>query len=226
MIFVKALGASCGALSLVTWLPQLRLSILTRKVDDISRYFLVWVLLGIECWIYYGLRIHSSSLTVSQGVNGVLLLMMVSLKYRADRRFRHTMIIFLAPPALALALVVWGPVVSVDIVGLVGAVLALTAWIPQVVRSWRLRRAADLSLFFLAIALVTNLGYMLYGFLVGATSLLWSQLTNIVIVSALIGFKLWVERTANPFEKNSIMLSRLEELANNKAVHRGRSSPG
>ncbi|MBE7410538.1 MAG: SemiSWEET transporter [Leptospiraceae bacterium] len=48
------IGYIAGLLTTIAFVPQMLKVILTRKTTDVSRNMYIVLILGISCWIYYG----------------------------------------------------------------------------------------------------------------------------------------------------------------------------
>jgi MtN3 and saliva related transmembrane protein len=81
---------------------------------------------------------------------------------------------------------------EIDLVATIGGaatVLAVVSLVPQVVRTWRRRSAADLSASWLMIALSSMLLWIAYGTLLSAWALVLANGATLVLVILLLGMK-------------------------------------
>lgn len=76
----------------------------------------------------------------------------------------------------------------IDAIGYTAGLLAVISFIPQVVKTFRTKRADDLSIPMLLLTLATNLLYVLYGLLLG----LYPIVVMIGIMSGIITFQLYL----------------------------------
>ncbi len=53
---------------------------------------------------------------------------------------------------------------TIDIIGLIGAILSGVTFFPQVYRTWKLKSARDLSLSMILIILLSNVTWLIYAF--------------------------------------------------------------
>lgn len=79
---------------------------------------------------------------------------------------------------------------SVEFIGYVAAALTTAAFAPQVWRTWRTRRAQDLSLTMLALMSSGNALWALYGLGVGAGPLVAANVVTLSLVLTLLAMKL------------------------------------
>jgi MtN3 and saliva related transmembrane protein len=89
-----------------------------------------------------------------------------------------------------------GPLVSTDLVGAMAAALTTAAFVPQVVKVWRSRSAADLSL---ATLLVFSLGlllWLLYGIRLGSVPVIGANVVTLGLNLAILGLKYRYDRRA------------------------------
>jgi MtN3 and saliva related transmembrane protein len=79
---------------------------------------------------------------------------------------------------------------SITFIGLAAATLTTIAFVPQVVRAWRTRSTADISLpMFLILALGITL-WLIYGALIRDLPLIVANLATLVLVLAILFLKL------------------------------------
>jgi len=86
---------------------------------------------------------------------------------------------------------------SVEFIGYVAAILTTAAFAPQVWRTWRTRRAQDLSLAMLGLMSSGNALWALYGVGVGAWPLVAANVFTLTLVLMLLAMKLG-QRPAAP----------------------------
>ncbi|PXX59332.1 uncharacterized protein with PQ loop repeat [Nocardia tenerifensis] len=189
-LWIEAIGTVSGAISLVAWLPQLKLTWQTRKAGDISWSYLVAVVASIQCWVHYGSLKGSASLVATQVVGGALVGALMVFKVRADRDTGAAVRVAAASVAVAAVILSARGQVPVEFIGTVGGCIALAAWLPQLARTYRTRSAADLSLAYLLAGLSSSAGFILYGLLIDSASLIVTQIPNCGLVVSLILLKL------------------------------------
>lgn len=73
--------------------------------------------------------------------------------------------------------------------GLIAACLTTGAWIPQLVRTWRLRSARDLSWAYLTTTMVGLASWLVYGVSRGDLALLGANAVSLTLVLTLSTFK-------------------------------------
>ncbi len=79
---VNLLGLAAGALTTISFVPQVMKTWRTRRADDVSLGMLLLFLLGVTLWEIYGLTIGAMPVIVANGVTLPLALTMVVLKLR------------------------------------------------------------------------------------------------------------------------------------------------
>jgi len=84
----------------------------------------------------------------------------------------------------------------VVVLGTVASFLSMISLMPQVVRTWRTRSAGDISLGWLAIALVSMVLWAMYGLMVEAMAIVWANALTFVQASFILAIKLRTLRTA------------------------------
>ena len=81
------------------------------------------------------------------------------------------------------------------LIGSVGAVCTTGAFVPQVVRVWRLKRADEISLAtFLAFAVGTSV-WLVYGFLIDSIPVIVANGATLVLALTIVVLKLSYDRT-------------------------------
>ena len=78
----------------------------------------------------------------------------------------------------------------VTILAIAASVLSTVSLMPQVIRTWRTRSAADISAMWLIVALLSMLLWMSYGSLVGAQAIVWANGLTFLQASFLLVIKL------------------------------------
>lgn len=77
-----ALGLAAGALTTVAFLPQVIRTWRTKSAKDLSLPMLAAFTVGVACWFFYGIRIDSMPITLTNGVTFILAGMNLILKLR------------------------------------------------------------------------------------------------------------------------------------------------
>ena len=78
----------------------------------------------------------------------------------------------------------------VEAVGGIAGVLTTSAFVPQVVRTWRTRSARDFSLGLLGLLVAGNCLWLAYGVLTGSAALMAANLMTLPLAVYLLGMKL------------------------------------
>jgi MtN3 and saliva related transmembrane protein len=82
----------------------------------------------------------------------------------------------------------------IDVLGVAGAVLSTISLMPQVVHTWRTRSAADISAAWLVMALVSTVIWMVYGNLIGARAVIWTNAICFAQCAYILFIKLQIAR--------------------------------
>lgn len=92
LIAIKLVGFLAGALTTVSFLPQVVKSLRTRHMGDFNLLFIVLMLAGLVLWTVYGFMLGQLPLIVANGVTIALNLILLWLKLDdvARRRRRKT----------------------------------------------------------------------------------------------------------------------------------------
>jgi MtN3 and saliva related transmembrane protein len=85
---------------------------------------------------------------------------------------------------------------TISIVGSISAVLTTAAFVPQVVRVWRLRDARDTSLPTFAIFSVGLIGWLVYGLLVASIPIVAANAVTFGLAVAILGLKIQFDHPA------------------------------
>jgi len=67
----------------------------------------------------------------------------------------------------------------VAILGTVGTTLSALSLVPQTIKTWRTRSAADISAGWLVLALISMLVWIAYGIIGGAQAVIWSNVLTL-----------------------------------------------
>ena len=63
--YIDLFGFLAAFLTTIAFLPQLYKTWETRSADDVSLIMLILFIIGLLCWIIYGLKIHSIPILVA-----------------------------------------------------------------------------------------------------------------------------------------------------------------
>jgi MtN3 and saliva related transmembrane protein len=75
-------------------------------------------------------------------------------------------------------------------VGYIAGTLTTVSFVPQVVRSWRLRETKDISLLMIFLFAIGDFLWMLYGIWTGSAPIIVANLVTFGLVLFLLGMKL------------------------------------
>ena len=87
---------------------------------------------------------------------------------------------------------------AVTLLGAAGTGFSVVSLIPQVLKTWRTRRADDISAGWLVFALLSMLVWVVYGSLVGAPAIVWANALTFVQAAFILGMKWRGERALAP----------------------------
>jgi MtN3 and saliva related transmembrane protein len=79
---------------------------------------------------------------------------------------------------------------GVTIVGLIAATLTTVSFIPQVVRTWRLKETRDISLWMFLLFAMGIFLWMVYGFLIGDLPVIAANIATLFLVMIILYFKI------------------------------------
>jgi len=82
---VHTLGYAAGFLTTVSCVPQVLKSWRSRSVHDLSLLMLVLLLVGLVCWVVYGLQVNDGPILITNGASFVLWASVLWLKLRNPR---------------------------------------------------------------------------------------------------------------------------------------------
>jgi MtN3 and saliva related transmembrane protein len=71
-ITTMALGSVAGTLTTLSFLPQVIRTWRTKSAEDLSLPMLAASTVGLACWLFYGIRIDSLPIIVTNGVTFIL----------------------------------------------------------------------------------------------------------------------------------------------------------
>ncbi|KAF0196130.1 MAG: hypothetical protein FD166_2615 [Bacteroidetes bacterium] len=67
---------------------------------------------------------------------------------------------------------------NIEIIGITAGILSCITFMPQVVKTWRLKSARDISPVMFVVAMVSTLLWLVYGILIGSFSMIF---TNVIV---------------------------------------------
>ena len=79
---------------------------------------------------------------------------------------------------------------AADLIGAIATVLAVLSLVPQVLKTWRTRSAADLSASWLMIALASMILWIAYGALLSAWAIVVANGATLLLALALLAMKI------------------------------------
>jgi MtN3 and saliva related transmembrane protein len=85
---------------------------------------------------------------------------------------------------------------SIELIGLLGALLSSITFIPQVVRTWQIKSAGDLSMGMLLIVFSSTMVWLVYGFALNLLPVIIANGIIFVLSLVLIYFKIKFKPTA------------------------------
>ncbi len=86
----------------------------------------------------------------------------------------------------------------VTVVGSISATLTTAAFVPQVVRVWRLKDARDISFVTFSVFAVGLVGWVVYGVLTSSIPVVAANSLTLVLALAILTLKLRFDRTPAP----------------------------
>jgi MtN3 and saliva related transmembrane protein len=88
----------------------------------------------------------------------------------------------------------WTP----TLVGSIGAVCTTGAFVPQVLRVWRLRRAEEISLTTFSVFALGTLVWLIYGFIIDSVPVIAANGATLVLALTIVALKLNYDRAQRP----------------------------
>ncbi|MEO5362875.1 MAG: SemiSWEET family transporter [Magnetococcus sp. DMHC-8] len=76
-----------------------------------------------------------------------------------------------------------------ELFGWLATLLSVPSLLPQIWKTWRTRSARDLSFLWLAMALLGTVSWTIYGLLLPATAVMWSNLLGSLLLLGLLLMK-------------------------------------
>ncbi|MEZ4874333.1 MAG: SemiSWEET transporter [Flavobacteriaceae bacterium] len=79
---------------------------------------------------------------------------------------------------------------SAEIIGLIAATLTTSAFVPQVVKTWKTKNVEGLSLTMYSVFFVGIVLWLVYGIMVGSLSVIVANIVTAILAFVLVYFKL------------------------------------
>ncbi|MBZ0155549.1 MAG: SemiSWEET transporter [Alphaproteobacteria bacterium] len=79
---------------------------------------------------------------------------------------------------------------AVTLLGLIAAMLTTSSFVPQVVRTWRLKETKDISLWMFLLIGAGIFLWMIYGFLIRDLPVIAANMVSFMFVSLILYFKI------------------------------------
>ena len=79
---------------------------------------------------------------------------------------------------------------AVTAIGMLAAILTTAAFVPQVIKTWRTRSTADISLGMFAILVAGVAAWLIYGLLIGDAPLVLANGVTLMLAGTILFFKL------------------------------------
>jgi MtN3 and saliva related transmembrane protein len=79
---------------------------------------------------------------------------------------------------------------AITLVGFIAGTLTTVAYVPQVIRSWRLKETRDISLSMLVLYAVGVFLWLVYGIWSDALPIIWANGISLILILGLLGIKL------------------------------------
>ena len=86
--YIDLFGFFAALLTTIAFLPQLYKTWNTKSADDVSLLMLVLFIIGLFCWIIYGLKIHSIPILVANIITFIFnfSILVLKLSYRNNNQ--------------------------------------------------------------------------------------------------------------------------------------------
>ena len=84
--FIFVIGISATFFSLWSTVPQIKKSLKTKKTDDVSKWLIISLIVGLSLWVLYGIVKGDIVIAVANaiGVTLNLILLFLKLKYSSQ----------------------------------------------------------------------------------------------------------------------------------------------
>ena len=79
---IEIIGVAAGILTTIAYLPQVRKTLKTKSVKELSLTMYLVMFTGVMLWLTYGILIHSFSMILANIVTGILTATLIYFKLR------------------------------------------------------------------------------------------------------------------------------------------------
>ncbi len=85
--YIDLFGFMAALLTTIAFLPQLYKTWKTRSADDVSLIMLILFIIGLICWIIYGLKINSTPILVANIITFIFnfSILILKIRYRKNK---------------------------------------------------------------------------------------------------------------------------------------------
>ena len=90
------------------------------------------------------------------------------------------------------------PTWSITLIGSIAAVCSTAAFVPQVIRVWRLKRAEEISLITLLVLSIGSLVWLMYGLLISSWPVIVANGLTFALVLTILSLKVMWDRRSLP----------------------------
>ncbi len=90
------------------------------------------------------------------------------------------------------------PVWSITVIGLVAGTLTTGAFVPQVIRVWRLKRAEEISFTTFLVLSIGSIFWLTYGLFLASWPIILANGVTFVLVVTILALKVMWNRTPSP----------------------------
>lgn len=84
--FIFVIGISATFFSLWSTVPQIKKSLKTKKTDDVSKWLIISLIVGLSLWVLYGIVKGDMVIAVANAIGVTLnvILLLLKLKYSSQ----------------------------------------------------------------------------------------------------------------------------------------------
>ncbi|MHA7056084.1 SemiSWEET family sugar transporter [Aquimarina sp. M1] len=86
MVFVEIIGTLAGIFTTIAVVPQIVKAFKTQKVDDVSPFYFIILLLGVGLWTFYGVLKMDWPIILTNGISFLLNTIMLLLYFKKRKR--------------------------------------------------------------------------------------------------------------------------------------------
>jgi len=79
------IGISATFFSMWSTVPQIRKAVNTKKTDDVSRWLIISLIIGLSLWMLYGIIKHDVVIAFANAIGVTLNIILLSLKIKYTR---------------------------------------------------------------------------------------------------------------------------------------------